>query len=156
MTSSNSRAMSDRASPMPRSAFRHFMPMQTRWHDNDIFGHVNNVVYYSYFDTAVNCHITDAGLMDPQHAGIVGVVAESSCSYFRSVAFPDALEVGLAITKLGRSSVVYALGLFKKGEDMSAATCRFVHVYVDRKTNQTMPIPADYRALFATILVSQS
>lgn len=148
--------MTDRPSPLPRSAFRHFMPMQTRWHDNDIFGHVNNVVYYSYFDTAVNCQITDAGLMDPQHAPIVGVVAESACTYFRSVAFPEALEIGLSVIRLGRSSVTYRLGLFRKGEETTAAICRFVHVYVDRKSNQSVPIPDDYRALFESVLVQES
>ncbi|MGL4243556.1 MAG: acyl-CoA thioesterase, partial [Beijerinckiaceae bacterium] len=99
--------MSERPIPLPRSAFRHFLPIDTRWHDNDVFGHVNNVVYYAYFDTAVNRHLTDAGLLDPATSTIVGLVVETSCTFFESVAFPDRLEVGLSVVKLGRSSVTY-------------------------------------------------
>jgi acyl-CoA thioester hydrolase len=143
--------MSNRPVPLPRSAFRKFTPVDTRWHDNDIFGHVNNVVYYAYFDTAVNRHLTDAGLLDPATSPVVGLVAETGCTYFAPVAFPDKLEVGLAVVRLGTSSVTYRLGLFRAGDNFCAALCRYTHVYVDRATGKTTPIPAAHRALFESV-----
>jgi acyl-CoA thioester hydrolase len=143
--------MTVRPSPLPRSAFRWFTPIDTRWHDNDVFGHVNNVVYYAYFDTAVNRHLTDAGLLDPATSPVIGLVGETGCTYFAPVAFPDKLEVGLAVARLGTSSVTYRLGLFKSGEDLCAALCRYTHVYVDRATGKTAPIPAAHRALFESV-----
>jgi acyl-CoA thioester hydrolase len=145
--------LSDRPKPLPRSAFNHFIPMPTRWHDNDVFGHVNNVVYYTYFDTAVNRHLTDAGLLNPTTSVTVGLVVETSCTYFESVAFPDHLEVGMAVTKLGNSSVTYRLGVFKTGSETSVALCTYTHVYVDRATNKPATIPDANRALFEEIRV---
>jgi acyl-CoA thioester hydrolase len=141
----------DRKVPQPRSAFKHFIPVQTRWHDNDVFGHVNNVVYYSYFDTAVNRHLMDAGLLDLKTSTIVGLVVETCCTYFESVSFPDSLEVGLAVVRLGQSSVTYQLGLFKAGGATCVALCAFTHVYVDRASNKPFTIPDGHRALFETI-----
>jgi acyl-CoA thioester hydrolase len=146
--------MSDRATPLPRDAFRHFTALDTRWHDNDVFGHVNNVVYYAYFDTAVNRHLTDAGLLDPAASPIVGLVAETACTYFAPVAFPDRLEVGLGVTRLGSTSVTYRLGLFRAGEPLTAALCRFTHVYVDRTSGRPVPIPDGHRALFEGVRVA--
>ncbi len=143
--------MTDRPSPLPRSAFRHFTGLDTRWHDNDVFGHVNNVVYYAYFDTAVNRHLTDAGLLDIATSPVVGLVAETACSYFAPVAYPDRLEVGLAVARLGTSSVTYRLGLFKAGEPMTAALCRFTHVYVERASGRPVAIPVGHRALFESV-----
>jgi acyl-CoA thioester hydrolase len=143
--------MTDRATPLPRSAFRHFIAMDTRWHDNDVFGHVNNVVYYAYFDTAVNRHLMDNGLLDPKTSTIVGLVAETGCAYFESVAYPDRLEVGMAVVKLGRSSVTYRLGLFRQGAELCAALCRYTHVYVERATGKTVEMPAGNRRLFERI-----
>jgi acyl-CoA thioester hydrolase len=143
----------ERPKALPRQAFKHFIDMPTRWHDNDVFGHVNNVVYYSYFDTAVNRHLTDAGLLDPVTSAIVGLVVGTSCTYFESVAFPDELEVGMAVVKLGTSSVTYQLGLFKKGHETCAALCHFTHVYVDRASNKPVAIPARNRVLFEGIRV---
>jgi acyl-CoA thioester hydrolase len=143
-----------RRTPLPRSAFRHFIPVDTRWHDNDVFGHVNNVIYYSYFDTAVNRHLTENGLLDPKTSTIVGLVAETGCTYFSSVAFPDALEVGMSVERLGKSSVTYRLGLFRKGDAETAALCIFTHVYVDRITNRPVEIPAANRELFESISVA--
>jgi acyl-CoA thioester hydrolase len=139
--------------PLPRSAFRHFVPIDTRWHDNDVFGHVNNVVYYAYFDTAVNRHLTDLGLLDPAKSSVVGVVAETSCTYFESVAFPDMLEVGLSVTRIGRTSVSYRLGLFRAGGDMTAAVCEFTHVYVQRATTAPVAIPDGHRRAFEGLMV---
>jgi acyl-CoA thioester hydrolase len=143
--------MTVRPVPLPRGAFRHFTPIDTRWHDNDVFGHVNNVVYYAYFDTAVNRHLTDAGLLDVASSPIVGLVAETGCSYFTPVSYPDLLDVGLAVTRLGASSVSYRLGLFRKGAPMTAALCRYTHVYVQRSTGKPVAIPEAHRALFESV-----
>jgi acyl-CoA thioester hydrolase len=145
--------MHPRPVPQARSAFRHFIGVDTRWHDNDVFGHVNNVVYYAYFDTAVNRHLIEAGLLDPKSSAVVGLVVETACTYFESVAFPDALEVGLSVVKLGRSSVTYRLGLFRKADAMSAALCSYTHVYVDRASGRPVEIPPIHRALFDGIRV---
>jgi acyl-CoA thioester hydrolase len=144
--------MDARPTPLTRGAFRHFMPIETRWHDNDVFGHVNNVVYYAYFDTAVNRHLTDAGLLDVKASPVVGLVAETACAYFTPVAYPDRLEVGLAVARLGTSSVTYRLGLFRAGAGKTAALCRFTHVYVERASGKPVPIPAGHRALFEGVL----
>jgi acyl-CoA thioester hydrolase len=145
--------MTDRVIPLPRNAFRHFIPMDTRWHDNDVFGHVNNVVYYAYFDTAVNRHLMDAGLLDPKASTTVGLVVETGCTYFESVAYPERLEVGMAVVKLGRSSVTYRLGLFRVGGANCVALCRYTHVYVNRESNAPVEIPAVNRKLFESIAV---
>ena len=145
--------MQTRKVPLPRSAFKHFTRIDTRWHDNDVFGHVNNVVYYAYFDTAVNKHLMDAGLLDTITSKTVGLVVETGCVYFESVAYPDALEVGLAVEKLGRTSVTYRLGLFKKGRDTTVALCTYTHVYVDRTNNKPVAIPDANRLLFEAVLV---
>jgi acyl-CoA thioester hydrolase len=145
--------MNNRPTPLPRSAFRHFVPIDTRWHDNDVFGHVNNVIYYAYFDTAVNRHLMDNGLLDPKTSAIVGLVVETGCTYFDSVAYPDRLEVGMAVTKLGRSSVTYSLGLFREGNETCAALCRYTHVYVDRASSKPVEMPAVNRTLFEGISV---
>jgi acyl-CoA thioester hydrolase len=148
--------VSERQKPLPRSAFRHFIPLDTRWHDNDVFGHVNNVVYYAYFDTAVNRHLMDAGLLDPMTSQIVGLVAETGCTYFASVAYPERLEVGLAVTRLGRSSVTYRLGLFREGGATCVALCRYTHVYVDRASGDPVAIPDANRRLFDGISVEEA
>jgi acyl-CoA thioester hydrolase len=139
-------SMSERAPAPSRSDFRLFRPMPTRWMDNDVYGHVNNVVYYSYFDTAVNGYLIDATGTDIRALPAIGVVAETSCRYFESVTYPDALEVGLAVERLGRSSIVYQLGIFVQGKASIAAAGRFVHVYVDSAQRGTVPVPEPIRA----------
>jgi len=119
--------------------------MPTRWMDNDVYGHVNNVVYYSYFDTAVNAYLVDSGVLDIGKSEIVGLVAETGCTYFTSVAFPDQLDVGIAVSRLGRSSVTYEIAIFREGEEQAAAQGRFVHVYVERSSGQPVEIPAHVR-----------
>jgi acyl-CoA thioester hydrolase len=146
-------AMTERPVPLPRSAFRHFIPLDTRWHDNDVFGHVNNVVYYAYFDTAVNRHLMDAGLLDLKNSATAGLVVETGCIYFESVAYPERLEVGMAVVKLGRSSVTYRLGLFREGGELCVALCRYTHVYADRASNKPVEIPGGNRRLFEAIKV---
>ncbi|MGM3386714.1 acyl-CoA thioesterase [Stutzerimonas stutzeri] len=129
-----------------RADYRHFQPITTRWHDNDLYGHVNNVVYYSYFDSAVNAYLIERGGLDIHNGEVVGFVVSSSCDYFASIAFPDQIEVGLRVGRLGNSSVQYELAVFKRGEDEASAAGRFVHVFVERATNRPTPIPGRLRA----------
>ncbi|MGK9066243.1 acyl-CoA thioesterase [Stutzerimonas chloritidismutans] len=136
-----------------RADYRHFQPITTRWHDNDIYGHVNNVVYYSYFDSAVNTYLIAHGGLDIHEGEVVGFVVSSSCDYFASIAFPDVLEVGLRVGKLGNSSVQYELGIFKAGEAQACAAGRFVHVFVDRASNRPTPIPAGLRRALEALAV---
>ena len=129
-----------------RDEFPLFAELVTRWADNDVYGHVNNATYYAYFDTVVNRFLTDHGLLDVEKSPSFGVIVETGCKYFSSVAFPDVLEIGLRVAKLGNTSVQYELGVFKKGSDECAAKARFVHVYVDRATRRPVTVPAETRA----------
>lgn len=139
-----------------RADYRHFQPITTRWHDNDVYGHVNNVVYYSYFDSAVNTYLIERGGLDIHDGAVVGFVVSSSCDYFASIAFPDRLEVGLRVGKLGNSSVQYELAIFKVGEDEACAAGRFVHVFVDRESNRPVPIPPALREALAVLTNGQA
>ncbi|MDH4180663.1 MAG: acyl-CoA thioesterase [Betaproteobacteria bacterium] len=134
-----------------RARYRHFLAIPTRWHDNDAYGHVNNVVYYAWFDTVVNEHLIRVGGLDIAADPVVGLVVETSCRYHRSLAFPDAVEAGLRVERLGNSSVVYGIGIFRAGEDAAAASGRFVHVWVDRATQRPVRIPDRIRAALAAI-----
>lgn len=136
-----------------RAAFRHFFPIQTRWMDNDLYGHVNNVTYYSYFDTAVNSYLIAAGVLDIHGGAVIGLVVETGCRYFAPVAFPDRLEAGIAVTRLGNSSVTYTVGIFQDGADEAAAAGHFTHVYVDRATRRPTPLPDDFRNALGQLLV---
>jgi acyl-CoA thioester hydrolase len=140
-----------RPTPLRREAFARFVPIQSRWSDNDVYGHLNNVVYYSYFDTAVNALLVDAGLLDPAASPIIGLVVESNCSFFASLAFPDRAEVGVTVEALGRSSVRYILGVFKEGAQTAAAQGRYTHVYVERATQRPTPIPEGHRRLMEAL-----
>jgi acyl-CoA thioester hydrolase len=131
--------------PEPRTSYRHFLPIPTRWMDNDVYGHVNNVVYYSYFDTVINRYLIDEGGLDIAADPLIGVCVESHCSYASAVAFPDPLEAGLRVAHLGRSSVRYEVGIFAKDEPLAAAQGWFVHVFVDRQTRRPAPIPDTLR-----------
>ncbi|WP_434701434.1 acyl-CoA thioesterase [Pseudomonas sp. D1-36] len=128
-----------------RTEYFHFQPVTTRWHDNDVYGHVNNVTYYSFFDTAVNTYLIEAGGLDIHDGEVVGFVVSSACDYFASIAFPDRIEIGLRVAKLGNSSVQYELAVFKENEQEACAAGRFVHVFVDRMSNQPVPIPGRLR-----------
>ncbi|HET8730180.1 MAG TPA: thioesterase family protein [Moraxellaceae bacterium] len=136
----------------PREAFAHFLPLATRWMDNDVYGHVNNVQYYSYFDTAVNHYLITSGWLDIHNGDVVGLVVETRCSYAASVAFPDELDVGLRVEKLGNSSVRYGIGIFRRGEPLAAAEGHFIHVYVDRQTNTPVRVPDALRAVLQPLL----
>jgi acyl-CoA thioester hydrolase len=137
--------MPERTARLTRSAFKLFRPIATRWMDNDAYGHVNNVHYYSYFDSAVNGWLIEKGLLDFTHSPVIGLVVETGCTYFESVAFPERLEAGINVAHLGRSSVRYAIGIFKEGAELAAAQGHFVHVYVDRATQRPVDIPARTR-----------
>ncbi len=143
--------MSERQPRLTRSDFRVFRAIPTRWHDNDVFGHVNNVVYYGWFDTAVNAWLVENGFLDLAGSGTVGLVAETSCTYFESVAFPETVEAGIAVERLGNSSVTYRIGIFRQGGGQAAAQGRFTHVYVQRAGQKPVPIPAPLRAALSAI-----
>jgi acyl-CoA thioester hydrolase len=140
----------------PRFAFPHFLAIPTRWMDNDVYGHVNNVQYYSYFDTAVNQFLIERGVLDIHKDEVVGLVVDSGCSYFSPIAFPDLVHAGMRVAKLGNSSVRYQIALYRNGEAAPAAIGHFVHVYVDRGTNRSVPIPEAVRMVLATIAVAPS
>lgn len=125
-----------RPQPLPRTHFRAFRPIGTRWMDNDIYGHVNNVVYYSWFDTAVNGHLIEQGALDIHAGDVIGLVVETQCHYFAPLAFPQPVEAGLRVAHIGRSSVRYEVGIFAVGADTCAARGHFVHVYVDRDSRR--------------------
>lgn len=138
--------MSERQPPSRRAAYAHFTEIQTRWADNDAYRHVNNVVYYGFFDTAVNRRLIEAGALDLEHSPAIGLVVETQCRYFAPVSFPDRVTVGLRVAKLGTSSVRYELAVFRNDEDQASAEGHFVHVYVDRDSNRPVPVPEAVRA----------
>lgn len=137
--------------PILRSDYKLFYPITTRWMDNDIYGHVNNVTYYSYFDSAVNRYLIEEGGLNIHDAPIVGYVVNSSCSYRKAIAYPDKIEAGLRVNKLGNSSVTYGVGIFVEGEDEACAFGDFVHVFVNRAENKSVPIPERIRAALERI-----
>jgi acyl-CoA thioester hydrolase len=143
---------SPRPQPQPRSAYRAFRSIGTRWADNDIYGHVNNVVYYSWFDTAVNGHLIDQGALDIHHGGVIGLVIETQCNYFEPLAFPQTIHAGLRVARLGQSSVRYEVGLFAEQGEWSAAAGHFIHVYVDRQTRRPVPLPDALRAALTPLV----
>lgn len=151
--------MSDAAAraerPM-RARYPHFLSIATRWMDNDLYGHVNNVVYYAWIDTVVNRYLIEQGGLDIAAAPVIGVAAESSCRYFAPVAYPETVDAGLAIARLGRTSVVYEVGIFRRGEDAAAAAGHFVHVFVERASMRPVPVPERIRAALERILIPRS
>ncbi|HTS20659.1 MAG TPA: thioesterase family protein [Casimicrobiaceae bacterium] len=138
-----------------RDSYRSFLAIPTRWMDNDVYGHVNNVTYYSYFDTAVNEHLVRAAGLDILAAAEIGIVVETSCRFHKSLSFPDVIDAGLRVAKLGNSSVTYEIGLFRRGDDEPAATGHFVHVWVDRSTRRPVPVPAAVRAALSPLMGSR-
>lgn len=137
--------------PEPRSAYKAFRSIGTRWMDNDAYGHVNNVVYYSWFDTAVNAHLIEQGALDIQASPVIGLVIETQCNYFAPVEFPQTVEAGLRVARMGKSSVRYEVGLFVQGEPLTAAKGHFVHVYVDRGTRRPAPLPGKLRSVLEAL-----
>ena len=143
-----------RLQPQSRAAFRYFISFETRWRDNDRYGHLNNAIYYELFDTAINQLLIDCGILDFNSGENVFLVASSGCDYFSELSFPDNLEVGLSISKLGNSSVTYDLGMFKKGADHTAAIGSFVHVQVTRDGYRPQPITSRDRAAFEPFVIA--
>ena len=141
-----------RADPRPRSAYRAWRTVPTRWADNDAYGHVNNVVHYAWFDTAVNAWLVESRLLDIAHGDPIGLVVETRCAYFAPLTFPQAVEVGIAIERLGTSSVTYRLGIFAQGEASAAAEGEFTHVYVDRASRKPRPLPDPWRVKLEALL----
>ncbi len=141
----------EKPGPERRSVYPAFRSITTRWMDNDVYGHVNNVVYYSWFDTAVNAWLIDQGVLDIHDGQTIGLVIETQCNYFAPLAFPQTIEAGIRVARLGNSSVRYEVGLFAQGEDLAAAQGHFVHVYVDRQSRRPVPIPAPLRAALETL-----
>ncbi len=137
----------------PRDAFRHFEPIMTRWADNDIYGHVNNVAYYGFFDTAVNNYLIRHCGLDIHAGSVIGLVVETGCKYFAPLAYPEPLEIGVAVEKIGNSSVVYTPSVFQKGAAQAAADGRFVHVYVDRESRRPAALPDAMRDGLARLLL---
>ena len=134
---------------MTRDDFPHLLEIQTRWNDNDVYGHVNNVVYYAYFDTVINHYLIEQGGLDIDRGPAIGVCVDSQCSFKHSIAFPDALHAGLRVDKLGNSSVQYAVGIFHG--DVLCALGTFVHVFVNRSTRKPTPIPVPIREALSRI-----
>ena len=128
-----------------REDFKHFQAIPTRWMDNDVYGHVNNVTYYSYFDTVVNKHLIDMAGLVPGQSEEIGLVVETNCRFLAEISFPETIEAGIFVSKLGNSSVVYQIGLFKEGKADPAALGHFVHVYVNRQTRRPVTMPERVR-----------
>lgn len=143
--------MSARQEPDSRDDYRHFIPITTRWMDNDVYGHINNVQYYSYFDTAVNRYLIDRGVLDIHAGEVIGLVVETHCNYFSSAAFPDDILAGVRVAHLGRSSVRYEVGLFANNGAKTIAQGHFVHVYVDRESQKPVEIPDELRRALSSL-----
>jgi acyl-CoA thioester hydrolase len=148
-----SSASTSRPQPESRNAFKVFRRIDTRWMDNDVYGHVNNVVYYSWFDTAVNAHLIEQGALDIHHGETIGLVIETQCNYFVPLAFPQTIDAGIRVAKLGSSSVRYEIGLFAQGEDLCAARGHFVHVYVDKENRRPVKaLPLKLKTVLETLV----
>ena len=137
-----------------RASYKHFLTIATRWMDNDVYGHVNNVVYYSYFDTVVNDYLMRHGGLDYRDGTVVGLVVETMCQYKKSLAFPESVDVGLRVTKMGNSSVRFEIGIFKQGDDEPAAFGHFVHVFIERSMQKAVVIPEAFRRALERISVN--
>jgi acyl-CoA thioester hydrolase len=140
-----------RTTPETRAGYRHFQRIPTRWMDNDVYGHVNNVVYYSYFDTVVNQYLIEQGVLDIERSQVIGLVVETRCQYFAPLTFPDVVSAGLRVARLGNSSVRYEIGLFRNDEGMACAQGHFIHVYVDRASRRPATLPQAMRTALERI-----
>jgi len=144
-----------RPSPESRERYRHFLAIATRWMDNDVYQHVNNVVYYSYFDTVVNRYLVDRGVLEVGVSPVIGLVVETACQYFSPIAFPDTVHAGLRVGKLGKTSVRYEVGIFRNEEAAASAQGHFVHVYVDRALGRPVPLPPGLRAVLEPLVLAK-
>ena len=137
--------------PHLRHAYKHLSPIATRWMENDVYGHVNNVVYYSYFDTVVNGYLIAEGVLDIKRGAMIGLVVETACNYFAPIAFPEKIDAGLRVARIGNASVRYEVALFREGSDEAAAQGHFVHVYVDRVTLKPQALTETFTAVLERI-----
>jgi len=137
--------MADRQAPSTRDAYKVFRALTTRWADNDVYGHMNNVVHYALFDSAVNGYLVEQGALDIQHSEQIGLVVETRCTYHREIVFPDMVHAGIRTDRVGNSSVTYGIGLFRNDETEAAAEGQFNHVYVDRESRRPQPLNAALR-----------
>ena len=144
-----------RLEPDKKLNYLYFMDIPTRWMDNDVYLHVNNVVYYSFFDTAVNHYLIENKVLDIKESSIIGLVVETQCNYFSPIEFPEIIKAGIRVSKLGKSSVRYEIGLFVKNNALASAQGHFVHVYVNRGSRKAMPIPSKMRSALQKILVTE-
>jgi acyl-CoA thioester hydrolase len=142
--------------PPSRAAYPYFLALATRWMDNDSYGHVNNVTYYSYFDTVVNEHLVRCGGLDIGRDPVVGYVVENGCRFHKALSFPETIDAGLRVVRLGTTSVTYGIGLFRQGEDEPAATGHFVHVWVDRANGRPAPVPPRIRTALAPLVAERA
>lgn len=146
--------MSNNANPVEtRARYLHFQKIPTRWSDNDVYGHVNNVVYYSYFDTVVNTYLIERAALDIQASAVIGLAVESLCTFKKELTYPETIDAGLRVGRLGNTSVRYEIGIFRAGEDDPAATGYFVHVYVERASRKPVPLPEPLRRVLAPLVV---
>ena len=143
--------MNDAKPAETRARYRHFQKIPTRWGDNDIYGHVNNVVYYSYFDTVVNTYLIERGALDIAKSTVIGLAVESLCTFRKELTYPETIDAGLRVGRLGNTSVRYEIGIFRQGEDDPAATGYFVHVYVDRASRKPVPLPEALRRVLTPL-----
>ena len=139
--------------PTNRNDYNYFTQMNTRWNDNDIYGHLNNVIYYELFNTAVNKWLINNNLIEIKNGNFIGLIVQSGCNYFSSFKYPDDLDAGIRVTKIGNSSVRYEVGLFKKTDELATADGFFIHVYVDRKTNKPISLDYEFKKILDTIYV---
>jgi acyl-CoA thioester hydrolase len=145
-----------REAPETKDRYPHLLTVPTRWMDNDVYGHVNNVVYYSYFDTVVNGYLISSGALDIEESRVIGLVVETQCRYFKPITFPDAVHAGLRVAHLGNSSVRYEVGIFRNDEETAAAQGYFVHVYVDREGRRPTALPPEMRAALERICAREA
>jgi acyl-CoA thioester hydrolase len=145
-----------RLRPDGREAYPHFLPISTRWGDNDVYGHVNNVVYYAYFDTVVNGFLIDRGILKIGESPVIGLVVETGCQFFSPLQYPDTVYAGLRVARIGGSSVRYEIGIFRNDEPLALARGHFVHVYVDHATRRPVALTEQLRAALAPLLVTGS
>jgi acyl-CoA thioester hydrolase len=145
--------MSARPSPHNRAQYPAFQSITTRWADNDVYGHVNNAVYYAWFDTAVNSHLIAQGALDIAQGNTIGLVVQTQCNYFSPISYPQTVHAGLRVAHIGSSSVRYELGLFADDEDLSAAHGHFIHVYVDRATRRPLPLPEKLKSVLKALKI---
>lgn len=139
-----------------RSDYKAFRPITTRWMDNDVYGHVNNVIYYSFFDTAVSGWLIENGIVDYENGDIIGLAVDSQCSYFAPIAFPEVVTGAVRVDRVGSSSVTYAVGIFRGDEDSASAAGTFTHVYVDRETRRPRPLAQNVREKLEALIVEAS